>query len=265
MPYFKFQGKNIYFEDQGSGEALILLPGNTSSSAAHKSEIEHFSQKFRVICPDYLGYGRSDRMKELPRDFWWANAEMIVSLLKHLDTEVYYCIGTSGGGIIALNIAILEPNKVLGVVADSIPGIYLSVEDVGRIIEDREKKILEESIFWKLAHGEDWEEIIRQDNEILLINARKNERLNKGNLSEIVSPILFTASIKDSLIEAIEEKVIHTAKQTKDWKIVFYSNGEHPVMWSKATEFRQEVEKFISLVKNHKSIAPTLAAILEEG
>ena len=98
MPYFTFEDKRIFYIDEGEGNAVLLLPGNTASSAVHSSEIEYFSKNNRVICPDYIGYGKSDRVQALEEDFWIYNAEMCVELMKHLGLSRYAVMGTSGGG-----------------------------------------------------------------------------------------------------------------------------------------------------------------------
>jgi pimeloyl-ACP methyl ester carboxylesterase len=58
MPYFVYDGKRIFYRDEGKGDVVLLLPGNTASSASHDAEVEFFTNYFRVICPDYAGYGK---------------------------------------------------------------------------------------------------------------------------------------------------------------------------------------------------------------
>lgn len=261
MPYFKYNDLNIYYEDEGKGKVLVLLPGNTASSAVHRRDIEYFSKKFRVICPDYIGYGKSDRVKVLPTDFWWANAVMIVELLEHLKEESYLLVGTSGGGAIALNIAIQEPDKVAGVVVDSFAGEVLDMEEIHHIVISRKTKTKEQCIFWRYAHGEDWEKVVDQDSGMLVVAAKLQENLNKKRLSEVKSPVLFTASLRDELISSIEEKITNAVIQMPNWKVVLYSSGNHPFMWSKSAEFREEVEGFINGLNNDQSILDYLTSI----
>ena len=96
--------------------------GLAASSASHDQEMEFFTKYFRVICPDYAGYGKSDRVEQFPVDFWWYNAELCVALVRSLGVDEFIAIGTSGGGIIALNVTIIAGKSVKGLVADSIPG-----------------------------------------------------------------------------------------------------------------------------------------------
>lgn len=250
MPYFSYNSKKIYYEDQGEGKTLLLLPSNTASSAVHLKDIQYFSKKYRVICPDYLGYGKSEGLEEMSTDFWWINAEMATMLLRHIGESQYYVIGTSGGAIIALNVAILEPNKVLGVVADSFVGEYLNLEEAHRIVASMQEKTKEQRSFWRCAHGENWEKVVDKDFKMLIAAAKLQQSLNKERLNEIKCPVLFTASMGDELIPSIDEKITNTTTAISNWRIVFYPKCKHPFMWSKPDDFRQEVEEFIEELDN---------------
>lgn len=262
MPYFKYEDINIHYEDEGKGRVLILLPGNTATSSVHKRDIEYFSKQFRVICPDYIGCGKSDRVGSFPSNFWWKNAAMVIELLKHLKEDRYILVGTSGGGAIALNIAIQEPDRVIGVVVDSFAGEILDINEIHQIVRSRKTKTKEQCIFWHYAHGEDWEKVVNQDSDMLVAAAELQENLNKGRLKEVKSPVLFTASLKDELIASIEEKITSMATQMPNWKIVLYASGKHPLMWSKSAEFREEVEDFINGLDNNHSILDYLTSSL---
>lgn len=98
MPYFDFQGKRIHYREKGSEEVLVFLTGNTSSSAVHDGEIDYFAKKYRVICPNYIGYGKSRRIEPFPSDFWWVNAHIVVELVRNLAIDSVVIVGTSGGG-----------------------------------------------------------------------------------------------------------------------------------------------------------------------
>ena len=84
MPYFRYKEKSVFYRDEGKGEPLLILAGNTASSSAHDDDIAFFSGWFRVLCPDYIGYGKSDRVDRFPTDFWAENAEMCAALINYL-------------------------------------------------------------------------------------------------------------------------------------------------------------------------------------
>ncbi|MFH0883231.1 MAG: alpha/beta fold hydrolase, partial [bacterium] len=84
MPEFTVRDKTMHYLEAGQGPLLLILPGNTSSSAMHAREIEYFSQRYRVVCPDYLGTGKSSRLSDWPLDWWQRNVEDVAALLEYL-------------------------------------------------------------------------------------------------------------------------------------------------------------------------------------
>jgi pimeloyl-ACP methyl ester carboxylesterase len=246
MPFFKFKNLNIHYIDEGEGTPLILLPGSTASSAVHKSELEYFGQTFRVICPDYIGYGKSDRIKELPIEFWWENARMVVHLLQQLNIQNAYCVGTSGGAIIGLNMAIITPGVVKGVIADSFMGEFFVYDEIIEMVQSRQKISTEQAAFWSYAHGNDWQYVIQKDSEMLIASTRSGKSVFKGRLNEIQCPVLILGSIKDDLIPDIVRKLSDVALQIPSSKVILYPNGNHPVMWSRMKDFRVDVDTFLN-------------------
>ena len=65
MPYFSLTDDiRLYYEDQGSGQPLILLPGWSGSSRAFRKQIAPLSQRYRVIALDPRGTGRSSKVHD---------------------------------------------------------------------------------------------------------------------------------------------------------------------------------------------------------
>ena len=52
-------GMDMYYEDHGDGETLVLLHGFSRSGAIWKPFITEFSKHYRLIVPDLRGHGRS--------------------------------------------------------------------------------------------------------------------------------------------------------------------------------------------------------------
>lgn len=243
---FVWGGHTVHYVDEGAGDPLFLLPGNTASSAVLIHDIAYWATSFRVICPDYLGYGKSARVEPLPTDFWWQSAGMLAELAKALGLSDALVIGTSGGGIIGLNLAIQAPRLVRGAVADSFAGEYLSVNQAEAVYKERETRTNEQAMFWQFAHGSDWGEVIDRDTAMLLRAAESGESFFKGRLGEIRCQVLLTGSLGDELIPDLPTKMLAVAKQIATARTLFYSSGSHPSMWSRADEFRREVQNFFA-------------------
>ncbi|MEZ4813099.1 MAG: alpha/beta hydrolase [Caldisericia bacterium] len=245
MKSYKYKNIQIKYVDEGDGEVIVLLPGNTASSAVHGGEISFFSSFYRVLCPDYIGYGKSDRVEKFSKDFFFENAKMIGELTKSLGIREYNVIGTSGGGIMALNVSIQYPGVVKSVVADSIPGEWISAEYARKVASERNQNLDEQIEFWRFAHGDDWESVINMDTEMILEQAESGESLYGDRLTEIDCPVLITASLQDDEIENIEEKHKNICSQIKNVKTYYHKDGSHPLMWSRPEIFREYVMNFL--------------------
>ena len=104
---------------------LICVHGLTRVSDDFEKLAQNLSTYYRVVCPDIVGRGRSDRLADpsfyqIPQYV----ADM-VTLLAHLHTEEVHWVGTSMGGLIGIQLAGLQnsPIKrlVLNDVGPSIP------------------------------------------------------------------------------------------------------------------------------------------------
>ena len=55
-------GKSIAYVDVGQGSPIILLHGNPTSSYLWRNVIPHLEAKGRVIAPDLIGHGDSEKL-----------------------------------------------------------------------------------------------------------------------------------------------------------------------------------------------------------
>lgn len=60
MPWYSNRhGDSLWYEERGSGPAIVLIHGWCMSSAVWQFQLESLSRSFRVIAPDLRGHGRS--------------------------------------------------------------------------------------------------------------------------------------------------------------------------------------------------------------
>lgn len=83
------------------------------------------SDRYRVVCPDVVGRGRSDWLADPMGYVIPAYVADMVTLLARLDAEVLHWVGTSMGGLIGLGLAALPGS----------PLQRLVLNDVGPVIE----------------------------------------------------------------------------------------------------------------------------------
>lgn len=246
--YFEFEEKNIYFKTKGEGKPLLLLHGNSVSSKMFRFEIEHFSEKFRTITFDYPGHGKSGRVNRFRDDFWNYNARCAGKLLEELSINSCYVIGTSGGALVGLNLAILFPQKIEKLIADSFLGEYLLFEEAEQIVEKRvqsKQSNFMSQQFWKSMHGNDWEKVVDNDLDLMLRVGAENLPLIKGNLENITAKVLGIASTKDELIPNIDKRLILICSKIKNCEYKIFNYGKHPFLTTQKEKFQEIADKFL--------------------
>ena len=61
MPKVKANGVNLYYEQQGSGEPLILIPYLAADQACYAFQVADYAKHFTCISVDLRGAGQSDK------------------------------------------------------------------------------------------------------------------------------------------------------------------------------------------------------------
>jgi valacyclovir hydrolase len=252
MPYFTHQSRRLCYREQGEGLLLLILPGNTASSICHEGELEYFSHHYHAVALDFLGTGQSDRMDEWPDDWWEQNAHAAAALVQHLGKDRAMIMGTSGGAIVALLMAILCPDQVAAVVADSCLEKY-PAEVLQKVVEERLQQTPKQIEFWKFAHGEDWNQVVRTDSAWLLRLARHGlVDWSRGQLKYIRCPVLLTGSLRDNVLPGIGLQLCNMASQIPECRVFLANQGEHPLMWSHREDFCHVSEYFLKYIGSMK-------------
>jgi len=248
MPFFNNDGHQLFYRTQGSGPLLLLLPGNTASSASHAGELATFSRAYQVVALDPLGTGRSDRIARWPALWWKQQAHAAASLIAHLGYEQCIVMGTSGGGVIALLLALAYGARVRAVIADSCverwPGSRLQA-----VVAARRQCLPDQVAFWQHAHGDDWQTVVDADSALLLRWADQELDWFAGRLPAITCPVLLTASLRDTALPNVAVQVCHMAQQIPDSQVFFSNAGEHPLMWSRPAVFQAIAWTFLHQVE----------------
>ncbi|MGW9431960.1 alpha/beta fold hydrolase [Streptomyces decoyicus] len=105
----------VGYDDEGSGEPLVLIHGHPFNRSMWRPQTEHFSRAgWRVIAPDLRGYGDSTVVPgKTPLATF---ARDLIALLDHLGVERCVLGGLSMGGQIVMECYRLFPERVRGLV-----------------------------------------------------------------------------------------------------------------------------------------------------
>jgi 2-hydroxymuconate-semialdehyde hydrolase len=110
----KAAGIDTNVHDRGAGFPVLLIHGSgpgVSAWANWRLALPELAKSHRVIAPDMVGFGFTDRPEGVAydMDLWVAQA---LGLLDALDIDKAHVVGNSFGGAIALALAIRRPERV---------------------------------------------------------------------------------------------------------------------------------------------------------
>jgi 3-oxoadipate enol-lactonase len=110
MPFIENQGAKIYWDEQGSGEPLLLIMGLSYPSYMWHRTRPFLAEHFRTIALDNRGVGQSDVP---PGAYSIATmASDAAAVLDAAGTESAHVFGVSMGGMIAQEFALQYPSRV---------------------------------------------------------------------------------------------------------------------------------------------------------
>jgi pimeloyl-ACP methyl ester carboxylesterase len=161
MPYFVHNQRRLFYREEGQGPLMIILHGNTASSALHQGELAYFGRRYHAVALDFPGTGRSERIEVWSDDWWLEGTRAAVTLMDHLSVPEAIAMGTSGGAVTALLMAQHVPDRVRAVIADSCV-IRQPPEVLRAEVAHRRQRQPEAVAFWQHAHGDDWEQSLEE-------------------------------------------------------------------------------------------------------
>ncbi len=110
MPKAKIGDIQIYYEQYGKGEPLIMILGLGQDIATWGFQISRPSDYFHLIVFDNRDSGKSCRCTEsyTTEDMAWDT----IGLMDQLEITRAHVLGTSMGGMIAQQMALISPEKI---------------------------------------------------------------------------------------------------------------------------------------------------------
>lgn len=264
MPLARLNGVNINYKVEGQGEPLMMIMGFSARRSGWMRQIPFFKKYYRVITFDNRGVGKSDKP---PGPYSTRMmADDTLRLMDFLGIEKAHIMGASMGGMIAQELAIDYPQRVMKLLLacthtsqDETSGDTLKQAKFLQLTPEAKasamvglafNKPLYRFIFGLLARvqtrlvGTSGEAGIEGQSEA----CRNHNTLDR--LSLITAPTLVIVGTGDRIIKPASSEV--TAGKIPNARLARVEGGSHSFPFEMKNEFNREVLNFL------KSDAPGL-------
>ena len=135
MPYLDLPQGSIWYEEQGSGDPLILIHGGAVDSRFFEHNVEPLAERFRVIATDLWGHGHTaDRDGPFSLESFSTD---VAALIEQVAAGSAHVLGHSIGAAVALDLTLRRPELVRQLVEisggfdiDGDPPTGMSIDDM---------------------------------------------------------------------------------------------------------------------------------------
>ncbi|MBW2942635.1 alpha/beta fold hydrolase [Zhongshania aquimaris] len=256
-------GQRLHYLDSGSGPVVVFLHGSGSGASGHSNFKYNYpylvEQGYRVIVPDLIGYGYSDKPDNVQYhlDFF---VECIKQLLDHIGVSSCALIGNSLGGAIAIKFTLDNPSQVDKLVlmapggieeqADyfHMPGmqvmkeVFTSGPMAPERLEDfiRRGLVYDDSVVDEQLINERWGIFQQQNSQVItsMVVPNMTERL-----SEIRCPVLAFWGVNEKMMP--ETGIQKLAKGCPNIRLTLVSQCGHWVMVEHRNMFNRSTDDFL--------------------
>lgn len=110
-----YEGLRVHYLDEGprdSDRTFLCLHGQPSWSYLYRKMLPVFVESgARVICPDWLGFGRSDKPTEDAVYTYHFHRKLLVALIERLDLSSITLVCQDWGGLLGLTVPMDMPDR----------------------------------------------------------------------------------------------------------------------------------------------------------
>lgn len=252
-------GVKIHYLEAGSGPVVVLLHGLGGNTANWAFNIAPLAQKYRVIVPDQIGFGKSD--KPIINYRIATYVDFLDAFLRELKIERASLVGNSMGGWVGAAYAIAHPEKVEALVLVDAAGFGFAPgfdtdqliklnpstragmkELVSRVFYNKmifmSDAFIDSSMAARINAGDGY--TIRSITESII----RREDFLDNRLSAIKQPTLIIWGREDGLLPLSDGQRFQ--KEIANSQLVIFDQCGHVPQVEKAADFNTAVLKFLA-------------------
>ena len=220
----------LFYEEMGSGEPLILLHGNGEDHTIFDNVAKHFAKQYHVIAIDTRGHGKSPLGDE-PFSLYQF-AEDLNEFMNEQKIEKANILGFSDGGNVALIFASEYPEKVIKLIANGANTKPSGIKPLVHLA------MLFRYMLYSVAAAFSGKFELKKALYYIMLH---EPHITKEELEQITAPTLVLVGTED-LIRESESKYIK--KSIPNSEIVFVL-GNHFIVKNNTKDYIFAVEKFL--------------------
>jgi pimeloyl-ACP methyl ester carboxylesterase len=119
MPMIDGEGPHLYYEETGSGDAILFLHEFATDHRAWEQQVRRFSRDYRCITYNARGYPPSDVPQDDDAYTYDRQRDDAIRVLDFLGVERAHFVGLSMGAYTGLQVALTDPSRVRSLVFSS--------------------------------------------------------------------------------------------------------------------------------------------------
>ncbi|MGA9769557.1 MAG: alpha/beta hydrolase [Blastocatellia bacterium] len=251
-------GVKIHYQEAGSGPVVILLHGLGGDVSNWAQAIGPLSQKYRVIVPDQIGFGRSD--KPMINYRVGTLVDFLDGFYKELKLERASLVGNSLGGWTAAAYALAHPEKVERLVLVDAAGFAISGDVDPRVVNglnpstrDALKQVMSLVFYNK--------QIYASDAAVDMLFARKMTAGDSYTIQRFIDSITHGEDVLDNRLGQLKQPTLiiwgredgltpiamgeRFKKEIQGSELVVIEKCGHVPQLEKAAEFNAALVKFL--------------------
>lgn len=253
-------GQKIYYQEAGSSNkpVLILLHGLGGASTNWGLNIAPLAEKFRVIAPDQIGFGKSD--KPLINYRVGTYVDFLDAFLTQLKIEKVSIVGISLGGWIAASYTLTYPMKVEKLVLVDAAGFAPSKDIDPRVFQSlfpTTRAMIRQAVplifFNSALFSTDAAIDLQLTNRFaagdgytiqqIIESVKRGEDFVDGKLGQIKQPTLIVWGKQDGLITVDNGE--RFKREIPNSELIVFDKCGHAPIFEKAADFNAAALKFL--------------------
>jgi pimeloyl-ACP methyl ester carboxylesterase len=257
MPFLTIRGNRLHYLEAGHGKPIVFFHSTPASAEFYRPQLEHLSDRYRVIAVDLRGHGESDKprgaykMREFLEDY--------VAIFEALQLRDFVLAGCSVGGIIAQLYALEHGDNLHGLVLIGSPcsrrgrdvaGFHRAVKEKGweAVVRGLVDKQLHPSMprevkEWAVQQYLKTPLFVREaEEEALLADVHHTERL-----PAITAPTLLVAGEAEE--REIFEQMELMARRLPNARWHVLPGAAHMPNFERPVEFNRILDRFLDEIR----------------